>query len=170
MELLSSSNSFLNLRYAASLVSHSAMRSFETEDCEHGFSLCQSECFRIILSSWLVSHPICSIMWSPKRFIIHVFCLRKTLTSAPSTLRSSGTICRELDPPPITATFLLRKSYLRACQRLSMSRHGLGDIVLVIPLRRVHFLALEIFPARNVGPFHIVKEPSSCDQDINILL
>lgn len=34
MELLSSSNSFLNLRYAASLDSHSAMRSFETEDCE----------------------------------------------------------------------------------------------------------------------------------------
>lgn len=36
----------------------------------------------------------------------------KTLTSAPSIWRSSGTICRELDPPPITATFLLRKLYL----------------------------------------------------------
>lgn len=46
--------------------------------------------------------------------------------------------------------------FVRGCPDI-----GVEGFVLVVPLRRVHFLALEIFQTRNARPFHIVEKSSS---------
>lgn len=102
----------------------------------------------------------------------------KTVIWMPSSGCRLGTICIELEPLPTTPTFLFRKSYLVATKPhvstyttyYSEPRSKGKANLLLIPLRRVHQLALESVQSGNIRPRRLVQQSPRGNHDINVVL